>query len=178
MREFDPKLWRERAWERFKRAHGRGASKNILEPNWMRDVVMIRNLERLVEWCRERGIKVTFVKEVGAIYIPEFKVVKLSHKLRLDKQVAFLLHECGHHLIGVRKTDERFGMGYPQTNPNVTKTFLYRATCLEEEFEAWHRGWKLGKRLGIVYNRRDYNKIRLECIRTYIKWSLQRGGDI
>jgi hypothetical protein len=175
VREFDPKLWRDRAWERFKRAHVRGVPKRRLEPNWARDVVMIRNLDRIVEWCRVRGIRVVFVKEVGAVYYPEEKVVRLSHKLRLDKQVAYLLHECGHHLIGLKEDDERFGAGYPQTEDHVKRTFLHRATCLEEEFEAWHRGWKLGKRLGIFYERAAYDKIRLECIKSYIRWTLRKG---
>lgn len=176
MREFDRKLWTERAQERFKKCSRKGVAKRGARPNLADDIVMIRNMDRLVDWCRQRGVKVTFVKERGAVYYPDFKVIKLSHKLKLDKQVAYLLHECGHHLIGM-KADDRFSMGYPQWDPNHRRTFLHRATCLEEEFEAWHRGWRLAQRLRIVYDRRLYNRFRLACIRSYIKWSLRRYVD-
>ncbi|HAN16499.1 MAG TPA: hypothetical protein DCP73_13260 [Chloroflexi bacterium] len=89
----------------------------------------------------------------------------------------YMLHECGHHLIGMKEHHQRFGMGYPQTDPAVTRTFLHRVSCLEEELEAWHRGWKLSQRIGMSLNRDNFDRVRLECIRSYIKWTLQRSPN-
>ena len=84
-----------------------------------------------------------------------------------------LLHECGHHLIGVNDDHDRFGMGYPQSDPEITKTFHHRVSCLEEEMEAWHRGWKLAKRLNLTVDRDVFDAMRLKCIRSYIKWTVK-----
>lgn len=175
MQEFDPKLWRARAWSRFRRRLLAGAPKAEMEPTWALDVLAISDLESLVSWCSSKKLKVAFVKKVGATYYPNSKEVLVSSRLSPPRQVAFLIHECGHHLIGMKEHSERFGMGYPQTDPEVTKTFHHRVSCLEEEMEAWHRGWKLAGRLGLSISREFFDEVRLECLRSYIKWSLRPG---
>ena len=84
----------------------------------------------------------------------------------------YLLHECGHHLIGMKEHHERFGQGYPLGNdPAVAKTKAHKVACLEEEFEAWHRGWKLARRLGLAITRSDFDELRIECLKSYIDWA-------
>lgn len=172
MAEFDYELWKARAWERFGRALRSGKPKRVIEPAWVADVLAVDSLSVLVEWCRGRGLKVDFVKKTGGTYYPGSKEVKISSRLSPTNQVVYLLHECGHHLIGMKEHDERFGMGYPQTDPAVKRTFQHKLACLDEEIEAWHRGWRLACRLGIRIDPDAYESVRLKCLRSYVKWSL------
>jgi len=132
----------------------------------------IDKLATVVDWCNFKGLRVVFGKVCGGTYITGEKVIKLAGRASPEKQLYMLLHECGHHLIGFDGEDERFGMGYPYAeDPNVNATFHHRIACLEEEIEAWHRGWKLAKRLHLQLERQTFDKVRLECLRSYIKWA-------
>lgn len=175
MAEFDPELWRRRAWERFSRALRAGKPKEDLERTWAGDVLAIGDMSRLVSWCGERKIKVDFAKKVGATYYPHDKEVKVSSRLAPPRQVVYLLHECGHHLIGLKELNERYQLGYTTEDPSVKRTFPHRLAVLEEEFEAWHRGWKLVQRLGLNVDRSLFDEVRQECLKSYIKWSLRPG---
>jgi hypothetical protein len=178
--KFDPQLWKERAWARHARVVSelRPREKNRLaeaERKWFSDVLSISDLEKLVGWCGERCISVEFVKKPLGFYVHGEKVIKISSRLKPLNQVAVMLHECGHHLVGHDGDHERFGMGYPQNDPEVTKTFHHRLSCLEEELEAWHRGWKLASRLELNIPRPEFDRVRLDCVRSYIKWTLRPG---
>ena len=175
MREFDPQIWKDRAWASYTRAHVSGKPNHEIELEWALNVLAIRDLGILTSWCKDRGVKVVFVKKSNGTYHSGQKQISISSRLTPRNQVLVLLHECGHHLIGVNDDHDRFGMGYPQSDPEVTKTFHHRVSCLEEEMEAWHRGWKLAKRLDLRVNRLEFDAMRLKCIRTYIKWTLKPG---
>lgn len=136
------------------------------------DVLAIQDIEKLVAWCAERCITVTFAKKEDGLYEPETKEITISCRAHPTKQAIYLMHECGHHLIGMKEHHERFGMGYPKVHdPNVVKTNLHRIACLEEEFEAWHRGWKLGRRLALNVKREDFDVVRIDCLKSYMKWA-------
>jgi hypothetical protein len=174
--EFDKDLWRKRSWERFCRATATKpeASQRIRDAAWVSDLKAIDDLEALVEWCATRCIKVVFAKKALGSYATADKVITISSRLKPRNQSVVLLHECGHHLCGGADHHDRFGMGYPQaTEPSVRRTFHHRVSCLEEEIEAWHRGWKLAVRLGLNVSRDDFDAVRLDCLRSYIKWTLK-----
>lgn len=173
MREFDPQLWKDRAWGRYCRALNSGSSSKKIELEWALDVLAISDLGTIIEWCKEKKLKVLFAKKSNGTYHSQSKEIFISSRLSPRHQVIVLLHECGHHLIGVNDDHDRFGMGYPQSDPEVTKTFHHRVSCLEEEMEAWHRGWKLAKRLSLTIDRDTFDTMRLKCIRSYIKWTIK-----
>lgn len=174
MTSFDKSVWRQKAWNRFQRLvreettrpPARGA-----ETQWARDVIYIEKLSSIVGWCEARALSVSFAKRPNGVYDPSGKEIVISARASPEKQAHFLLHECGHHLIGMKEHHERFGMGYPQTDPQKKKTIHHRISCLEEELEAWHRGWKLSKRLKIGIDRTEFDRTRIDCIKTYIKWA-------
>lgn len=144
---------------------------------WGLETSSIAGLEVLVEWCRGRGIEVVFTKRFGGVYDPDTKKININGRLSPDKQLHFMLHECGHHLIGAKDRHERFGMGYSQgDDPETKRTFHHRCDVVDEEFEAWHRGWKLSKRLGINLDKDSYDRTRSEMLRTYMKWALRMKG--
>lgn len=181
MSKFDNQLWKERAWARYSRASAslRSRQKTAVAEAfgvWNVDNRAIEDLSCVVAWCQEKRIDVDFVKKPLGTYHCAEKKISISARLNPLKQLVVLLHECGHYLIGHDEDHERFGMGYPQSEPEVTRTFHHRLTCLEEELEAWHRGWKLAQRLGLALKREEFDEVRLECIRSYVKWTLRPSG--
>jgi len=175
MQEFDKKLWLERASARLRRGSKRGTSaevKRIAEEKWAADSGNILRLEVLIGWCGSKGLTVRFGKKKGATYLTSDKSISVAGRMSPGKQLCYLLHECGHHLIGYTEEDERFGMGYPKyEDSSVNTTFQHKMACLEEEIEAWNRGWKLAKRLGLNIDRESFDVIRLDCLRSYISWA-------
>lgn len=176
MAVFDAELWRARAWSRYQRALAAGSARAGATSRWDHDVVHIGALETLVDWCNQRGIEVIFCRRQGGIYYPEDKRIKINGRLRPEKQVFFLLHECGHHLIGDKEKHERFGMGYPQDDPDVKRTFHHRCDIVDEEFEAWYRGFKLARRLKLRINKQRFDRTRSEMLKSYFKWALRVDG--
>lgn len=174
---FDAELWRARAWNRYQRALNRGSDRQAALRFWSEDVAHVGPLNKLVDWCVERGIVVKFVRRGGGVYYPDARQIKISGRMRPKQQLHFLLHECGHHLIGDRDKRERFGMGYNQvSHPNIKRTLHHRVDIVDEEFEAWHRGWKLAVRLELRINKADFDRTRTEMLKTYMKWALKVDG--
>lgn len=181
MRGFDRDVWRQRAWDRFQRfvrkettrSPSRGA-----EAQWARDVVYIDRLASVVGWCEARALRVVFGKRQAGIYDSGAKKIIISARASPERQLYYLLHECGHFLVGLQEHHERFTAGYPAgaRDPEVKKSFKYKITCLEEELEAWHRGWKLARRLKLNLNRDHWDVVRLECIRSYAEWTTDDKG--
>ena len=174
MIEFDHELWLDRAEARFKKASSRAVArgqKGKYREQWLREVRCIAGLAEVIGWCNTKGISVSFGKKVGATYDTIDKTICISGRMSPERQLYMLLHECGHHLIGFDEGDERFGKGYPLVeDPVHNATFQHRFACFEEEIEAWNRGWRLAKRLGLELPREDFDKVRLECLRSYVRW--------
>ena len=164
--------------DRFQRLIRKETQKEPLrgaEAQWFRDMVYIEKLETTIEWCNSKKIDVFFAKKPNGVYEPSTKVVLISGRALPEKQLHYLLHECGHHLIGLKEQHERFGMGYHTTmDPEARNNHAHRIACLEEEFEAWYRGWKLSRRLGLDVDREEFDKTRVDCLRSYIKWASSR----
>jgi hypothetical protein len=179
MIEFDKQLWWDRALIRFKRSNRKRKTKvqkASAEQQWVRDAMCINKIAYVVDWCLSKNVKVEFGKLIGGSYNAVDKTIKIACRAAPEKQLYMLLHECGHHLIGFDEDDERFGMGYPYVqDPNVNATFHHRIACLEEEMEAWNRGWRLGKRLNLQLERPAFDKVRLDCLRSYVKWANGRA---
>lgn len=176
MAAFDPKLWKSRASARYRSAVRSGLDKAEAQYRRDTDVAHIDSLAVLVDWCAQRNIEVNFCKSSGGFYYTSNRQININCRLTPEKQVFFLLHECGHHLIGDKEKHERFGMGYShQDDPEVNKTFHHRCDIVEEEFEAWHRGFKLGTRIGISIDKESYDKHRVEMLRSYFKWAVKPG---
>lgn len=172
---FDKDKLRNQAWNRFQRLIKKQTirvPKRGAEVQWFRDVIYVEKVAAVVDWCAGRGVAVYVAKKANGTYDPNSKQVTLTARAAPEKMLHYLLHECGHHLIGMEEHHERFGKGYPRGGePRVTKSFEHRLACLEEEMEAWHRGWKLAKRLGLEADREEFDRTRTECLRSYVIWT-------
>ena len=172
MIEFNKELWLERASKRSKGTVRRGSrNRSAAGAQLQVDKFYIECIADVVGWCSSRGLTVVFGKRPGGTYETGDKKIIIACRAAPEKQLYYLLHECGHHLIGFKEQDERFGMGYPKVDdPDYNSTFHHKFACLEEEMEAWHRGWRLAKRLRLKIPRDGFDKVRLECLRSYVQW--------
>lgn len=175
---FSKDRWRGLAWLRFQRRVRKTTRKvptRGSEAQWVRDVIYIDMMQVVVDWAASRGMKVGFTKKPNGTYDPNEKTIIINSSALPEKQLHYMLHECGHHLIGMKEHHERFGLGYPMANnPEINGKFLHRMACLEEEFEAWNRGWKLARRLKLVIDKAEFDKTKADCIKTYIKWASKK----
>ena len=57
----------------------------------------------------------------------------------------------------------------------IKRSLRHRVEVVDEEFEAWRRGWRLGVKIGILCpdNRREYERTRSIMLRSYMAWALQ-----
>ena len=177
MREFDPNLWESRAYGRRDRALEKGYSSSGAELELNRNLLAVEDLKKIVEWASKKCIKIFFVKKENGAYHSDLKMITIASTLSPVNQCAILLHELGHHLVDSRSgIDERFIQGYPrQMIPSAHHEFNHRLACLEEEMEAWNRGWKLAKRLKVSIKRDEFDEMRVKCLRSYIKWTVNPG---
>lgn len=174
MIEFNVKLWKSRSWERYCHVIKHGTKKKIViaEARWCRDILYANKIKVIVDWCASKKLNVRFGKVAGAIYDGPTQTIRVAGRASPEKQLYYLLHECGHHLIGFTEFDVRFGLGYPYIDdPIVNVTFHHRLACLEEEIEAWVRGWRLSERLRLNLDRAEFDKLRIECLRGYVRWT-------
>lgn len=87
------------------------------------------------------------------------------------------MHECGHHLIGYASgPNERYGSGYQAEDSATKRSTVHRIDIVDEELEAWARGLKLAKRLGIKIDVNRFNHTKSEYIKTYLKWAAKVEG--
>jgi hypothetical protein len=178
MAAFDLELWNARAWDRFQKAIQAGKNADRATKRWTEDRHYVSALRVVVEWCEARSLTVTFCKRSGGIYYTADKEIKVSGRASPKHQLHILLHECGHHLIGSKDKYERYGMGYGNQDPDVKRSFHHRIDIVDEEFEAWHRGWKLARRLGALTkkDKAAFDRTRVAMLRTYLLWATKAPG--
>lgn len=136
----------------------------------------IDGIERVLQWCEGKGLCVDWVGRGGGSYDAGEKLITVSSRSLPRIQLLVLLHECGHHLIGKPKMHGRWSSGYSTSDISSHKTDLYKVDVLDEEFEAWGRGWNLGLKLGALHpsDRVAFNKYRVSMLKGYIKWVMEK----
>jgi len=132
----------------------------------------------LIQWLEKKGWTVDFDYLNQDEMIPPSKLINVSTRQGVEKQLYSFLHECGHLLI--QSNWNRYEKEYPATakmnacatvHKQIERSPKYRVDCLSEEIEAWKRGKKLADRLGLYYNEEKYNDLASKCVMTYVKWA-------
>lgn len=177
MRPFQLALWEERARDKCSRAGSRGPARarSAQVRLWV-DLAAARGLERVVDWAAGRGLTVLFTsKRDSGVFSSGDKTIYINSTLTPEHQLFVLLHECGHVLVGSEKpgVHHRFKLGYPSwDDPGVSGKLVHRCAILEEEFEAWHRGHRLAKKLGVPLDEDRWAEIKTRYIKSYLKWTI------
>ena len=60
------------------------------------------------------------------------------------------------------------------TNKRIERSKDYRVETITEEIEAWERGRKLAERLNLFIDDKNFNKLKNECIYSYIEWAAKK----
>ena len=101
------------------------------------------------------------------------KIIEIYSLNGVESRLFALLHECGHALI--RKNWTKFKTEFcahaEHDGDGRKETKSLKISTLEEEFEAWKRGWKLAKRLNLQLDKDAYTKHKNKYIMTYIEWA-------
>ena len=125
-------------------------------------------IDTLVGWLDAKDYYVEFDKKGDDSVSLEDKIVSINTTRSIETQLYILLHECGHVLIHnnedivkYRDVQERFGV----------KSDIHKVFTVMEEAEAWKRGKRLGRKLGIEINEEKWNKDLSRALNKYIRWA-------
>ena len=170
-RSFDKERWLTEATDCYTRTsqHDKHRALSKLRT----DLECIDGLGRLDKWCMSQDMVIKFVSAASGMWSSEFRTVFVTTNAKPEYQLILTLHECGHMLVESYDTDEyleRYGNGYISALKLSQHSFIHRVDCLAEEFEAWHMGWDLSKKLGIELDREAFVRWRNSSLRSYIKW--------
>jgi hypothetical protein len=172
---FNVEVWRSRALARYRRTAATGRPDP--DEGYQRDLIAIDGLARVIGWCEGKQHEVIFDSRYGAEYDGSTRRFRVNGRAKPETQLYLLLHECGHYLIGYPQRGERFSEGYSShAIPGGKRRLIYRIDVLDEELEAWHRGRRLGARLGAKIDKAAFDKLRTECIKNYAKWAVKVDG--
>lgn len=172
MARFDPTVWRSRAYARFKAENSAGRPGAATQLR--RSVNAVVGLERLTGWCLAKRIDVCFTNRSDCRYDPNDRTIKINSRMDPECQLHVLLHECGHYLIIASGSDDRYVNGYDRDETLSKNSLLHRVAVVDEEFEAWSRGLKLARRIGINIDENRYNDTRVRYVNLYIRWAAKR----
>ena len=117
------------------------------------------------------GYEVYEGPDMQDVCMSDVKEIHICSRRGIENKLYALLHECGHALI--RENWTKFEKQFPAHatsgyDGRKNRTDSYRISLIEEEYEAWKRGKRLAKRLGININEERYEKHKAECLMSYI----------
>jgi len=125
-------------------------------------------IDVLVGWLDAKDYYVEFDKKGDDSVSLEDKIVSINTTRSIETQLYILLHECGHVLIHNNEDIVKYR--------SVQESFkersdIHKVFTVMEEAEAWKRGKRLAKRLGIEINEEKWNRDLSRALNKYIKWA-------
>jgi len=132
--------------------------------------------ERVYEWAESRGYQIVEGPEEEDACWSDVKQITIYSSQGIENRLYSLLHECGHALI--RSSAKDFQYQYPahamaELDGRKRRSDKYKVSLVEEEMEAWKRGRRLAKRLGIFIDEQNYNKLKTKCLIGYFNWAVE-----
>jgi len=127
----------------------------------------------IAAWAKTRGYSVFGKWDEDAFYDKDKEIVYSLRTKEKKHQMYSLLHECGHALAFDSKSYKdnfpnlaaiRFKTSRVSKRRNVVK-----CETIAEEWDAWHRGFKLARRLGIEVNKEHYFDYASRNVMTYVR---------
>ena len=121
------------------------------------------------------GYEVYEGPDMQDVCMSDVKEINICSRNGVEKKLYALLHECGHALI--RENWSKFSKAFPAHaecgyDGRKNRTDSYRISLVEEEYEAWKRGKRLAKRLGISFDEERYEKHKVQCLMSYMNWAV------
>lgn len=127
------------------------------------------NIEKLTTFCSQHSWSVVYSHKKENMF--QNKVITLYARARIEMLYYIFLHEIGHAWL--RECDFTFAERYPELvrQPLRYATATYKIAKVQEEIEAWEVGKKLALNLGLRVNETKFEKIRAECLTSYMYWA-------
>ncbi len=136
---------------------------------------MHEGFERMSEYAQSKyGFGVILCKDVpGGVCDFTSRNIYVSSRLGIEKRLYVLMHEVGHVLI--RWNWDKFEKEFSShaghyMDGRRSRSRDFKVSTLEEEFEAWKRGKRVAKRLGVVIDDEKFSKFKSSCLMSYINW--------
>ena len=131
------------------------------------------SFEIVESWLIDKGYSVCLETDAqDAVYFSCNQIV-LNSRNHIEKRLYILLHECGHILINNNPTDRvlSLSMETEAVMGGRRVSRKRRVAKIAEELEAWKRGEKLARRLGVEISEEKFDKIRADAIISYVEWA-------
>jgi len=121
------------------------------------------------------GYEVHEGPDMQDVCMSDIKEINICSRKGIENKLYGLLHECGHALI--RENWNKFQKEFPAHaacgyDHRKNRTDGYRVSLVEEEYEAWKRGKRLAKRLGIELDEERFEKHKTKCLMSYMHWAV------
>ena len=127
----------------------------------------------IAAWAKTRGYSVFGKWDEDAFYDKDKEIVYSLRTKEKKHQMYSLLHECGHALAFDSK-------GYKDNFPNLAairfktsrvsrRRNVVKCETIAEEWDAWKRGFKLARRLGIEVSKEHYFDYASRNVMTYVR---------
>lgn len=128
----------------------------------------------ICDWLDKRSYYVEFSK-TGDDSVDRFnRTISINTTRSPETQLHVILHECGHILVFESDT---IVSGIDEVlNKYSEKSKIHKTFTVIEEVEAWKRGLKLAKKLGIPINKEKWNKDVARAIYKYMLWATGGKG--
>lgn len=131
---------------------------------------MSKKFKKIQDWVNSKGYSIKYGKTDTVDF--DERVMTLNNSQYETNLIYTALHECGHILIerdsayktrykSIHKADECDGRHY--------RSNIYKYKKIQEEIEAWEKGFKLSKKLGININKDKYDVYASKYVLGYCK---------
>ena len=118
-------------------------------------------------WASDRNYHINFTRNGDNCICHVSKIIEINSSCAPDKQVIYLLHECGHALI----FDNGSSHNFKAKRSYKKHTVASKVFVVIEEIEAWRRGRELAKRLNIPIDDVIWEKSMVKALKKYINWA-------
>ena len=127
------------------------------------------SIKRLTEFCSQHSWRIEYSNKRKNQY--HDKVITLYAQRKLEILYYIFLHEIGH--AWMLECDFTYQDRYPELvrKPLRYATVTYKIAKVQEEIEAWEVGKKLARSLCLRINEAKFEKIRAECLTSYMNWA-------
>lgn len=143
--------------------------RGIKELTRLKPAEVANNIAVLTDFCARHSWEVVYSHKKENTY--HNNTITLYHARKQEILYYIFLHEIGHAWL--LECDFTYRDRYPELvrNPLRYATVTYKIAKVQEEIEAWEVGKKLAQSLGLRIDLSKFEKIRAECLSSYMNWA-------
>jgi hypothetical protein len=130
-----------------------------------------KSIDKVVRWAEKRGWRVFFYTDAPEVTIWTYKQIHINSRAHPETRLYTLLHECGHILVDDNR-DRIHRLSFESHGEDIYRPERRkRVAVVSEEYEAWKRGERLARRMGIEIDVKKFDRHRSVALMSYINWA-------